>query len=59
MRAAIFAVTLVFLGAFLAATIAAAVDRGFTVLSVVSLLIIVLLGIGIIGSMLHDPGGDD
>lgn len=59
MRPAILVVTVVFLAAFLGATIFAALDRGFTILSALSLLILVLMGVGIVGAMLHDPGDGD
>lgn len=59
MRTAVLAVTFVFLAAFLAATIYAAFDRGFTVLTVLSLLVVGLLTVGILGALLEDPPDDD
>ncbi len=51
MRAGLLAVSILFLGSFLALTIQAALDRGFTILTVLSLLILALMGIGIIGAI--------
>jgi hypothetical protein len=50
--------TLVFLLGFTALTVYAAVDRGFTILSVISLLIIGLMGIGIVGAIWEEPPDD-
>ncbi len=51
MRGVLITVSVVFLGGFLAMTIYAAIDRGFTILSVTSLFVIVLMGIGILGAI--------
>ena len=51
MRAALLGVSVVFLGAFLILTIHAAFDRGFSVLIVLSVLIVGLMAIGIIGAI--------
>ena len=40
-------------------TIYAAADRGFTILTVVSIAIIFLLGVGIIGALLEQPPDDE
>ncbi len=39
-------------------TIYAAIDRGFTILSVVSILILALLSIGILGALWQQPPDD-
>ena len=44
---------------FLYLTIYAAADRGFTILTVVSVLIVLLLGIGIVGALLEQPPDDE
>lgn len=59
MRKALLATTVVFLFGFAALTIHAAIDRGFTILSVLSLLIIGLLGIGILGAIWEEPPDDE
>ncbi len=59
MRTLILGGTLLFLAAFAGLTIHAAWDRGFTILSVISLLIIGLLGIGIVGAIWEDPPDDE
>ena len=58
MRTALLATTILFLGAFAASTIYAAIDRGFTFLSVISLLVIGVMGIGIIGAIWEEPPDD-
>ena len=55
MRRAILAVVSVFLLGFGVLTIYAAIDRGFTILSVVSILILALLSIGILGALWQQP----
>lgn len=59
MRAAVLGVTFLFLAAFLAGTVYAAFDRGFTVLTIVSLLVVGVLAIGILGALLAEPPDDD
>lgn len=59
MRAAVLGVTFLFLAAFLGGTIYAAVDRGFTVLTILSLLVVGVLAVGILGALLEDPPDDD
>jgi len=59
MRTLLLTTTLVFLVAFAALTIHAAWDRGFTILSVISLLIIGLMGIGIVGAIWEDPPDEE
>ncbi len=58
MRRAILAVVSVFLVGFGVLTIYAAIDRGFTILSVVSILILALLSIGILGALWQQPPDD-
>jgi hypothetical protein len=55
MRAAVLATALVFIVALLGLTIHAAVDGGPDVLTVVSALVLALLGFGIVGALGH-PG---
>jgi hypothetical protein len=59
MRTAIFTVTVIFLLAFLFATVDAALDRGFTVLSLISIAVILVMGIGIVGALLEHRRDDD
>jgi len=54
-RKAILAVVSVFLVSFGILTLYAAVDRGFTILSVASILILALLSIGILGALWQQP----
>jgi uncharacterized membrane protein YdcZ (DUF606 family) len=49
------ATTIAFLTGFLVLTIYAAVDRGFTILSVVSLLVLLLMAVGILGAIWQGP----
>ncbi len=58
MRKGILAVVSVFLVSFGVLTIYAAIDRGFTILSVVSILILALLSIGILGALWQQPPDD-
>ena len=50
-RATILAVAFVFLLGFFGITIYAAIDRGFTVLTVISLLVVGIMAIGIFGAL--------
>lgn len=59
MRTGLLVLTLLFLAGFAALTIHAAIDQGFTILSVLSLLIIGLLGIGIVGAIWEEPPDDE
>jgi hypothetical protein len=58
-RTAMLAVAVASIAGFLYLTIYAAADRGFTVLTVVSVLIVLLLGIGIVGALLERPPDDE
>jgi hypothetical protein len=57
-RSAMLAIVVVFLVGFAGMTVYAAIDRGFTILSVASLLIIGLLGVGVVGALLQPPDED-
>ena len=57
-RATMMAVAFVFLAGFFGLTVYAALDRGFTVVTVISLLVIAVMAIGIFGA-LATPGDDD
>ena len=59
MRTAIFTVTIIFLLAFLVGTVDAALDRGFTILSLISIAVIVVMGIGIVGALIESLRDDD
>ncbi len=59
MRTVLLTTTILFLGAFAASTIYAAIDRGFTILSVISLLVIGVMGIGIVGAIWEQPPDDE
>ena len=59
MRAAMLATSVIFIGGFLALTIYAAFDRGFTALSVISLLIVGMMATGIIGAIWQGFDEDD
>lgn len=52
------AVAFVFLAGFFGLTVYAAIDRGFTVVSVISLLVIAVMAIGIFGA-LSAPSDED
>jgi hypothetical protein len=59
MRNVILAVAVIFLAGFLAITIEAAVNRGFTILSVVSIGVLLVMGIGIVGALLESRKDDE
>ena len=59
MRTLLLTTTVLFLAGFAALTIHAAIDQGFTILSVISLLIIGLLAVGIIGAIWEEPPDDE
>jgi hypothetical protein len=58
-RGPILAVALVFLLGFLGMTVYAALDEGFTILTVVSLLVFGLMAVGILGALLEEPPDDE
>jgi Na+/proline symporter len=55
-RGTILVVALVFIGGLLALTVNAAIQGGADILTVLSALVLALLGFGIIGALLHPPG---
>jgi hypothetical protein len=55
MREAVLVVALVFIAALLALTVHAAVEGGIDILTVLSALVLALLGFGIVGALLHPP----
>jgi hypothetical protein len=56
MRSVILAVAMVFVAGLLALTVHAVISGGFDVLTVLSALVLALLGFGIVGALLHPPG---
>lgn len=57
MRFLLLAVVLVFTAGIAALTVADIADNGLTWLDVLAILIVVLFGTGIVGSLLHRPRG--
>jgi Na+/proline symporter len=55
MRGAILLVALTFVGALLGLTLHAAIQGGIDILTVLSALVLALLGFGIVGALLHPP----
>jgi hypothetical protein len=55
MQSAILVVALVFVIGFAAMTITVAVRYGFDVLTVLSLLILALIGFGVVGALINTP----
>jgi hypothetical protein len=58
LRAAILGAALAFIGLLATLTVLAAIDGGVNVLTVLSLLVLALLGIGIVGALLGPPPQD-
>ena len=56
MRGTILVVALVFVAGLLALTVNAALQSGVDILTVLSALVLALLGFGIFGALLHPPG---
>jgi hypothetical protein len=56
MRAAVLGVALAFVVALLALTVHAAASGGIDILTVLSVLVLALFGVGIVGALLHRPG---
>jgi hypothetical protein len=54
-RTTVLAIALAFIGVLLALTIHAAVQGGVDVLTALSALVLVLLGVGIVGALGHPP----
>jgi hypothetical protein len=57
-RAAILGAALLFIAILTALTLVAAIGGGVNVLTLVSLLVLALLGFGIVGALLHAPPDD-
>jgi hypothetical protein len=55
MRGAILVVALAFVAALLGLTIHAAAQGGIDILTVLSVIVLALLGFGIVGALLHPP----
>jgi hypothetical protein len=55
MRAAVLGVALAFFTAVLALTVHAAASGGIDILTVLSVLVLALIGVGIVGALLHPP----
>jgi hypothetical protein len=55
MRRAILVLALAFVAALLGLTIHAAVEGGVDILTVLSAIVLALLGFGIVGALLHPP----
>ena len=55
MRGAILVLALAFVGALLGLTVPAAIQGGVDILTVLSGLVLALLGFGIVGALLHPP----
>jgi len=57
-RATVLVVAFLFLLGFFGITVYAAIDRGFTILTVISLLVVGIMGIGIFGALGTPPDED-
>ena len=55
MRAGVLGVALAFVVALLALTVHAASSGGIDILTVLSVLVLALIGVGIVGALLHPP----
>jgi hypothetical protein len=55
MRTAVLATALVFIAGFAFLTLAAAVEQGVTVATIVAIFILVLLAVGIVGALRNPP----
>ena len=58
MQSAILAAALAFLILLVALTISVTAEYGFTILTVISLVILALLGLGVLGALLSHPPDD-
>ncbi len=54
-RILVLGAVLVFIAGFAFLTVAAAIEQGFTVASLISILILVLLAVGIVGALRNPP----
>ena len=57
MRLVVLTITLVFIGLLAALTVSDFVRNGVTGLGVVSVLVLILFGVGIVGALRHPPEG--
>jgi len=57
-RTAVTAAAIVFIGGFAFLTVAAAIEQGINVLTLVSLAVLVLLGVGILGALSSRDGDE-
>ncbi len=57
MRLVVLTITLVFIGLLAALTVSDFVRNGVTGLGVVSVLVLILIGVGIVGALRHPPEG--
>jgi hypothetical protein len=55
MRVAVLAAALLFILALLALTVHAATTGGIDILTVLSVIVLALVGVGIVGALLHPP----
>jgi predicted membrane channel-forming protein YqfA (hemolysin III family) len=55
MRAAVLGAALLFIVALVALTVHAAASGGIDILTVLSVFVLALLGLGIVGALLHPP----
>jgi hypothetical protein len=55
MRAAVLAAALLFILALLALTVHAAATGGIDILTVLSVIVLALVGVGVVGALLHPP----
>jgi hypothetical protein len=56
MRTPVLAIALVFIAGFAFLTVAAAIEQGVTLASIISAFILVLLAVGIVGALRNPPG---
>ena len=54
-RTFVLGAVLVFIAGFAFLTVAAAIEQGFTIASLISILILVLLAVGIVGALRNPP----
>ncbi|HST34897.1 MAG TPA: hypothetical protein VLJ80_15410 [Solirubrobacteraceae bacterium] len=54
-RILVLGAVLVFIAGFAFLTVAAAIEQGFTIASLISILILVLLAVGIVGALRNPP----
>jgi hypothetical protein len=54
-RILVLCAALIFIAGFAFLTLSAIVDRGFTLASLISVFILVLLGVGILGALFNPP----